>query len=239
MLNNTIKTGFKPSFWTANIMELFERLAYYGQMAILALFLSKELKFTPIQIGIITSVFGGLIYFLPIFAGALVDKFKFKKSFSLAFFVLAIGYFLMATTRITPFTSFYASTGINIFYIVLGILIFTAMGGSFIKPSVLGTISLTSSPQTKSIGYAIYYWLVNIGGALGPFIALFVRANIGMYAVYFVSSLSCTLMFLASLFIFKEPENNEISESIGFSQIIKNMLVVVTNLKFMIFLLIF
>ncbi|MDP4115697.1 MAG: MFS transporter, partial [Bacteroidota bacterium] len=105
--------------------------------------------------------------------------------------------------------------------------------------SVLGTISLTSSPQTKSIGYAIYYWLVNIGGALGPFIALFVRANIGMYAVYFVSSLSCTLMFLASLFIFKEPENNEISESIGFSQIIKNMLVVVTNLKFMIFLLIF
>jgi len=239
MLNNTIKTGFKPSFWTANIMELFERLAYYGQMAILALFLSKELKFTPIQIGIITSVFGGLIYFLPIFAGALVDKFKFKKSFSLAFFVLAIGYFLMATTRITPFASFYASTGINIFYIVLGILIFTAMGGSFIKPSVLGTISLTSSPQTKSIGYAIYYWLVNIGGALGPFIALFVRANIGMYAVYFVSSLSCTLMFLASLFIFKEPENNEISESIGFSQIIKNMLVVVTNLKFMIFLLIF
>ena len=239
MLNNNIKTGFKPSFWTANIMELFERLAYYGQMAILALFLSKELKFTPIQIGIITSVFGGLIYFLPIFAGALVDKFKFKKSFSLAFFVLAIGYFLMATTKLAPFEAFYSGLGINIFYIVLGILIFTAMGGSFIKPSVLGTISLTSSEHTKSIGYAIYYWLVNIGGALGPFIALFVRENIGMYAVYFVSALSCTLMFFASIFIFKEPENNEVSQNVNFGQIIKNMLVVVTNFKFMIFLIIF
>lgn len=239
MLNNTIKTGFKPSFWVANIMELFERLAYYGQMAVLAIFLSKELNFTPLQIGILTSVFGGLIYFLPIFAGALIDKFRFKKSFSFAFLILSIGYFLMGTTKIEPFASFYAGTGINIFYIVLGILIFTAIGGSFIKPSVLGTISLTSSPKTKSVGYAIYYWLVNIGGALGPFIAFFVRSNIGMFAVYFVSSLSCALMFLASIFIFKEPINSEMTESFGVAQIFKNMYAVVTNIKFMIFLFIF
>lgn len=218
-------------------MELFERLAYYGQATILSVFLRDHLKFDEVQAGQLSSIFGGLIYFLPIFAGALADKFGFKKAFSFAFFVLAIGYFLIGSTGMAAFSSWYENK--NLFPILSVILIFTAIGGSFIKPSVLGTVALTTTPETKSLGYAIYYWLVNMGAAIGPFLAYLVRDSFGIEFVYLVSSLSCALMFLVTIFIFKEPEAKLKEERESLLQVIKNLWTVVKNFKFMIFLLIF
>jgi len=232
-----LKTGFQPSFWVANGMELFERLAYYGQATILSVFLRDHLKFNEVQAGQLSSIFGGLIYFLPIFAGALADKFGFKKAFSFAFFVLAIGYFLIGSTGISAFSSWYENK--DLFPLLSLILIFTAIGGSFIKPSVLGTVALTTTPETKSLGYAIYYWLVNMGAAIGPFLAYLVRDSFGIEFVYLVSSLSCALMFLVTVFIFKEPEAKLNEERESIIQVIKNLWTVVKNIKFMIFLLIF
>ena len=98
---------------------------------------------------------------------------------------------------------------------------------------------MTSSPETKSLGYAIYYWLVNIGGATGPVIAYFVRDKFGIEFVYVVSALSCAAMLFVNFFFYKEVKDasNEIVESIGTK--LKNLVVVLANLKFMIFLLIF
>lgn len=218
-------------------MELFERLAYYGQATILSVFLRDHLRFSEVEAGQLSSLFGGLIYFLPIFAGALADKFGFKKAFSFAFFILAIGYFLIGSTGIEVFAGWYSDT--NLFLVLSIILIFTAIGGSFIKPSVLGTVALTSTSETKSLGYAIYYWLVNIGAAVGPFLAFLVRDSMGIEFVYLVSAISCTLMFLVTLFLFKEPPDKLEEQREGLLQVIKNLWKVVKNIRFMIFLLIF
>ena len=102
-----VSSQFHKSFWIANFMELFERLAYYGQATILSIFLRNTLKFNEIQAGQLSSIFGGLIYFLPIFAGALADKYGFKKAFSFAFFVLSIGYFLIGSTGMPAFSGLY------------------------------------------------------------------------------------------------------------------------------------
>jgi len=232
-----MKTRFQPSFWVANGMELFERLAYYGQATILSVFLRDHLRFDEVEAGQLSSIFGGLIYFLPIFAGALADKFGFKKAFSFAFFILAIGYFLIGSTGITSFAGWYSDT--NLFVILSFILIFTAIGGAFIKPSVLGTVALTTTSESKSLGYAIYYWLVNMGAALGPLLAYLVRDSIGIEYVYLVSALSCGLMFLVTLFFFKEPQAKIDEQRDSLLQVIKNLWTVVKNIKFMIFLLIF
>ncbi|MGE5496596.1 MAG: MFS transporter, partial [Syntrophothermus sp.] len=232
-----IKSGFQPSFWVANVMELFERIAYYGQATILSVFLRDHLKFNEVQAGQLSSIFGGLIYFLPIFAGALADRFGFKKAFSFAFFVLAIGYFMIGATGMQMFQGFFGHT--DLFPLLVMILIFTAIGGSFIKPSVLGTVALTSSRETKSIGYAIYYWLVNIGGAVGPLIAFFVRNSIGIQAVYVVSALSCALMFLSTILFYKEPQSDFDRNKTDPVQVMKNLLLVLKNVRFIIFLLIF
>ncbi len=236
-LKTQMKSGFQPTFWVANGMELFERLAYYGQATILSVFLRDHLKFDELEAGQLSSIFGGLIYFLPIFAGALADKFGFKKAFSFAFFILAIGYFLIGSTGITAFAGWYSDT--NLFVILSFILIFTAIGGAFIKPSVLGTVALTTTSESKSLGYAIYYWLVNMGAALGPLLAYLVRDSIGIEFVYLVSALSCALMFLVTLFFFKEPQAKLDEQRDTLLQVFKNLWTVVKNIKFMIFLLIF
>lgn len=232
-----LRTDFHPMFWVANGMELFERLAYYGQAVVLSVFLRDHLHFDEFQAGKLSSIFGGLIYFLPIFAGALADKYGFRKSFTFAFFILAIGYFLIGATGMPPFSDLIAKE--DLFWTLVAVLIFTAIGGSFIKPAVLGTVSKTTTPQSKSLGYAIYYMLVNVGGAVGPAIAFLVRDNIGISYVYLVSAVSCALMFFSTLIFFKEPGGVEDAPGGLLSEKISNLLYVLTNFRFMIFLLIF
>lgn len=232
-----IKNGFHPTFWIANGMELFERLAYYGQATVLSIFLRDHLHFTEFQVGQLSSVFGGLIYLLPIFAGTIADKFGFRRAFSFAFLVLAVGYFLIGSTGMDAFRGIYS--GLPMFWVLVPILILTAVGGSFVKPSVLGTVALTSKPETKSLGYAVYYWLVNIGAAIGPAIAFSVRSTYGIQYVYIVSSTSCLLMFFVNIAMYKEVkrEGVVVVETLGTK--FKNLILVLGNAKFMIFLLIF
>jgi len=232
-----IRTGFQKNFWIANGMELFERLAYYGQATVLSIFLRNSLHFSEIEAGQLSSVFGGLIYLLPIFAGTLADKFGFRKAFSIAFFVLAIGYFLIGSTGMEAFQPIYA--GLPLYWVLVVILVFTAIGGSFIKPSVLGTVAVTSTPETKSLGYAIYYWLVNIGGATGPVIAYFVRDKFGIEFVYVVSAVSCAAMLFVNLMFFKDIRDTSAEAAESMAVKFKNLFVVLGNMKFMIFLLIF
>ncbi|HTR81928.1 MAG TPA: MFS transporter [Bacteroidota bacterium] len=231
------KNGFHRTFWVANGMELFERLAYYGQATVLSIYLRDHLHFNEIESGEISSVFGGLMWLFPIVAGTLADKFGFKKAFSTAFSILAVGYFLIGSTGMEAFKTIY--NGLPMFWVLIAIFIFTAIGGSFVKPSVLGSVAATSKPETKSLGYAVYYWLVNIGGALGPAIAFFIRDKIGIEYVYLVSALSCTAMFFVNAALYKNVESGDtaVVESLGTK--FRNLVVVLSNARFMVFLLIF
>jgi POT family proton-dependent oligopeptide transporter len=232
-----VRDGFHRSFWVANGMELFERLAYYGQGTILSIFLRNHLHFTEVDAGAISSIFGGLIYFLPIFAGTIADKIGFRRSFAIAFSVLAIGYFLIGSTGMHAFEG--AFTGLPLFWVLIPFVIFTAMGGAFIKPSVLGTVAVTSKPETKSLGYAVYYWLVNIGALLGPVLANLVRREFGIEFVYLVSATSCALMLAVNLAFYKDVEDagGRVVETMGTKM--KNLVVVLGNGRFITFLLIF
>ena len=234
---NKLREGFHPTFWIANGMELFERLAYYGQATVLSIFLRDHLHFTEIESGQLSSIFGGLIYALPILGGTLADKFGFRRAFSLAFLILAIGYFLIGSTGMQAFAGIY--DGLPLYWTLVVILVFTAFGGSFIKPAVLGTVAVTTRADTKSLGYAIYYWLVNIGAAAGPAIAYFVRDSVGIEFVYLVSAISCALMFFVNISFYKEVKDEAGTETASLGEKLKNLVVVLRNGRFMVFLLIF
>jgi len=231
------KNDFHPTFWVANGMELFERLAYYGQQIIMVVYLRNTLHFNEQESGQLSGLFGGLIYLLPILGGTLADKFGYRKAFAAAFGILAIGYFLIGSVGMDLFQPIYS--GIPTYWLLVVFLIFTAFGGSFIKPSVLGTIAATSTKENKSLGYAIYYWLVNIGAAIGPTIAFFVRDSIGYQYVYVVSAISCAAMFIFNLIFYKEVKDktHEVVESLVDK--LKNLVLVLKNVRFMIFLFIF
>ena len=218
-------------------MELFERLAYYGQQIVFMIYLRNKLGFTESEAGQLSGIFGGLIYLLPILGGTLADKWGFRRAFNIAFSILALGYFLIGSVGMTAFAGVYSN--FNLYWLLMVFLVFTAFGGSFIKPSVLGTVALTSKEETKSLGFAVYYWLVNVGAMLGPTIAYFVRDSFGNAFVYMVSSLSCFSMLIVNLLLYKEVKSTQtvVVESLG--KKITNLFVVLANVKFMIFLLIY
>ena len=83
--------------------------------------------------------------------------------------------------------------------------VITAIGGSLIKPCIVGTVARTTTEASKSLGYSIYYTLVNIGGAIGPLLALPVRENLGIAYVLVMSSLTTFLLLVATLLFFREP----------------------------------
>ncbi|MBM4171428.1 MAG: peptide MFS transporter, partial [Ignavibacteria bacterium] len=54
------KSGFHPTFWVANVMELFERLAYYGQQIVFMIYMRNDLGFSEAEAGQLSGLFGGL-----------------------------------------------------------------------------------------------------------------------------------------------------------------------------------
>jgi proton-dependent oligopeptide transporter, POT family len=232
-----IRRGFEPAFWVANVTELFERVAYYGQAAVLAIFLHESLHLSTQQTGTLMGAFGFAVWFLPILGGSLADRFGFRNSLALAYLTLAAGYFLMGS--LTSGWMAPLRQALPLFWVVLLVLMIPALGPSVVKPVVAGTTARASSESVRSIGYSIYYTLVNIGGMLGPIVAFLVRRSLGIENVFRVSALFVLLMFFATLFFYKEPSRSGEQSVPTIMVALRNMLVVLSNLPFVAFLLIF
>lgn len=100
MLKLQIFKKYPSIFWVSNIIELFERYAWYGFYMGFGLFLvgSKEtgaMSFSPTEKGIIMGTGSMLLYFLPILTGAIADKIGYKKILFLAFLIYVSGFFMI------------------------------------------------------------------------------------------------------------------------------------------------
>src|SRR5579883_735649 len=232
-----IRRGFEPAFWVANTTELFERMAYYAQSAVLAIFLHESLHLSTEQTGTLMGVFGFAVWFLPILGGSLADRFGFRNSLAIAYLTLAVGYFLMGSLSANWLAPLRAA--LPLFWVVLLVLMVPALGPSVVKPCVAGTTARASTESVRSIGYSIYYTLVNIGGTLGPIVAFLVRRSLGIENVFRVSALFVFLMFFATLLFYKEPRHADEKPVPTVLAALGNMVVVLSNVRFITFLLIF
>ena len=230
-----IRTGFHPTFWVANTLELFERLAYYGSKSVLTVFLANKVGLNE-EAGFLAGLFNAVLYSLPIVAGVFVDKYGFKRTLMACFAIFCLGYFLIGLAGMEYGQALSDAIGKKNYVII--VLMLTAIGGSLIKPCVVGTVAKTSKPQSQALGFSIYYTLVNLGGAIGPMIAYFIRTDLGIEFVLVMSSITSLFLFFGAWFFFKEPEG-EASEPKTFAKVFSDMLLVFRNIKFMSFLLIF
>ena len=234
-----IRTGFERPFWVANSTELFERLAYYGATAVLAIYLSEQLHFSKELTGWMIGIFGFVVWFLPVLGGTLADRFGFRRALLFAYLVMTIGYFLLGSLSAPWMQAARRAVGDK--WLVLGILMIPALGPAVVKPCVAGTTARASAENVRSIGYSIYYTLVNVGGTLGPVMAWLVRKRLGlgMENVFRVSALSVFLMFCVTLVFFREPAQSGEQKVASVAAAIRNMFVVLGNLRFVLFLVIF
>lgn len=232
-----IREGFAPAFWVANVTELFERLAYYGAFASLANYLHASLGFPTEQTASLSGIFGGLVWFLAIVGGAVADRLGFRRALSAAYLILTCSYFLLGSigsSWMGPLRS-----AVPLFWIVLVILMLPALGISMVKPAVVGTTARTSKENVRSIGYSIYYTLVNVGGAAGPYVASVAHRHMGVQSVFRISAVCVFAMFFAVLLFFREPRVPGEIKTSSLSQTAKNLGTVLSNPRFMLFLAIF
>src|ERR1700675_1351909 len=232
-----IRDGFERPFWVANISELFERLSYYAAFASLARYLHETLSFPAAQATSLTGLFGGLVWFLAAFGGTLADRLGFRRSLSLAYFILSCSYFLLGSLGSSWLGPVRAA--VPLWLLVGFVLMLPALGIALVKPCVVGTTARASKENVRSIGYSIYYTLVNIGGAAGPYVASWVHQHMRVENVFRVAALSVFAMFFAVLLWFKEPRRSGEAQTESFGQAAQNFWTVVTNPRFMVFLLIF
>ncbi|MGA8152528.1 MAG: MFS transporter [Terriglobales bacterium] len=224
-----IRTGFELPFWVANISEIFERLSYYGAFASLALYLQERLNFSTEQTGTLTGIFGGMVWFLAIFGGAVADRMGFRRALATAYLILAAAYFLIGSIGSSWLAPVRNAVPLSLF--VGFILILPALGISMVKPCVVGTTARASKENVRTIGYSIYYTMVNIGGAAGPLVASWAHQRLGVENVYRVAALSVFAMFFFTLFFFREPRRTEGTPPASIATIAGNFCTVLGNYR--------
>jgi proton-dependent oligopeptide transporter, POT family len=221
---------YNAIFWASNVIELFERWAWYGFYMAFALYLVNSgdtgaLGFTQAQKGIIMGTGSMLLYFLPLFTGAVADKLGYKKMLLLAFSLYFSGYFMLM--------SFHS------FGLIFFAFLWTCTGGAFFKPIISAMIARNTDSETSSIGFGIFYMMVNIGGFIGPFLAGIVL-NKSWNFVFALSMAAIGLNFFITLFFFHDPVNREEKRKVFKSivQALRNIGETLVNWKYLLFLVI-
>ena len=224
---------FPQTFWVANLIELFERWAWYGFYMLFANYLTGSLddgglQFSNNEKALIMGAGTGILYFLPVLTGAIADRYGYKKILILSF-IIYISAFLMLPI--------FTSVG-GVFFI----FIYLAIGAALFKPIISATIAKTTTDETASIGFGIFYMMVNVGAFFGPLVTLLFKGD--FESVFYVSAAIISLNFIMLLF-YKEPKQVKAvgdgeKKSLGatFKEIFVNMSSIVKDPSFIVFLVI-
>ena len=195
---------FPQTFWVANTLEIFERMAWYGFFAVSSLYITGAvgeggLGFTDEDRGVLQGVVTFFLYLFPVVTGALADRYGFKKMLIAAFIVLIPAYYLLGQLKSFP-----------TFFLVFMLV---AIGAAMFKPVIIGTVSKTTSEKTSSLGFGIFYMMVNIGGFVGPIVAGIVRGWSWEY-VFFASAGWILVNLIILIIFYKEPPRKDGSSDV-------------------------
>lgn len=154
--------AFGRSFWMLNSIEAFERLAYFGIRSVVPLYIMQAtepggLHLTAMHKGTIYAWWAVFQSFLPIVTGGIADRYGYKRILAMAITMNVIGYVMMANLH--DYVGFFA-----------GILVL-ATGTAFFKPALQGSIAQNLTKKNSSVGWGIFYWVVNVGAVTAPIIA--------------------------------------------------------------------
>ena len=237
------KPKFPATFWTANTIELFERAAYYSMASFMVIYLKESLGMTPSFATFLNgTVLWGIIYFMPILSGTLADKFGFKRSLSISFVLISLGYFVMGNVqRLWPgLIGKGAAEAVDFTVpVVLGAVLI-AIGGSIVKPCIAGTIQKTAGTRA-TLAFGVFYMVINIGSITGRSVSYFIRTSLGIPAIFTYAATSFALIgLLVTLLIYREPEyvsdgikDGQTVQKRTLGQALAGIFVVLGNVKFL------
>ena len=212
------RTPFPPVFWVANIIEVLERFAYYGIYFGFGIYMT-HLGYSRDQLGIVQSIFLLLSYITPIISGTFADRYGFKKVLIVAYLAYLPSILLLMFTK--------SFSGIALTMLSIG------LAAGIFKPLILGTIRAATDRTNTTVGFGIFYAMVNIGGSFGPIVAGRLRAISWNYA-FMAAAISIGVMLLITILFYKEPPRQ--IEGVTLGQKFRDIGVALSDLKFLLFL---
>ena len=227
-----MRSKFQRNFWVAIVMEFFERGAYYGVLSVLSVYLvagamDGGLGFSKMQAGTIMGTIQPLLYFLPIIAGGIADRYGYRKILFFAFACITVGY---------------ALTGVFTNYgLVFTSLILMAIGAGFFKPVISGTIAKSTDETNSTLGFGIFYWSINLGAFLFPLFLIPNLKAMGYEYIFYMAACVGLILLLINTFFYKEPislrDPDTPQKSVG--ETLLGILTVLKDFKFIIFILLY
>jgi dipeptide/tripeptide permease len=212
------RTVFPPVFWVANLVEVLERFAYYGIYFGFGIYM-ESLGYSKGELGIIQSVFLAISYITPVISGTFADRYGFKKVLIISYLAYLPSILLLILTK--------SFSGIALTMLSIG------LAAGIFKPLISGTVRAVTDKTNKTLGFGIFYAMVNVGGSFGPIVAGKLRAISWDYAFY-AAAASILLMLVITIFFYKEPERE--IEGTTLKRKFKDIGVALSDLKFSAFL---
>ncbi len=215
--------SFPATFWVANTMEIFERMAWYGFYAVSSLYITGPretggLGFTSEQRGAIQAIIPFLLYLMPVLTGALADRYGYKRMFIVAYVGMVVFYYALGQFKSLP--GFLAA-----FFCV-------AVAAAIFKPVVVGTVARVTGEHNSRLGFGIFYMMVNIGGFVGPIVAGMLRGLSWDY-VFLASSAWALVNLVIVILFYREPTSEAGSATRrSLAQVLANTYEVLGNLRF-------
>jgi len=185
-------------FWVIGGMEMIERMAYYGVRAVSSLYVTRAKS--DGGLGISMATFGTLLFMwsmiqsgVSVFVGGIADRYGAKKTIIFATTFQCLGYLTMAS--FPTYWGFFC-----------GVMLL-AFGTAVFKPGIQGSLIRSCTRRNSSVAWGLFYQIVNIGGWIGPLIALHMR-QISWSLVFFINAgiICCNFLFLLA---FREQGNTE------------------------------
>jgi POT family proton-dependent oligopeptide transporter len=158
---------FGRAFWTLNTIEMWERLAFYNLRVMAPIYIMQAdnpggLHLTAGDKGTIYAWWAAFQSLLPIVTGGFADRFGYKRTLGFALALMMVGYVMIAFLRDVSFVNNYGG-------FFAGILVL-ATGTAFFKPSLQGLIAHNLDKENSSVGWGIFYWVVNVGAFVGHYL---------------------------------------------------------------------
>jgi POT family proton-dependent oligopeptide transporter len=212
------RTPFPKVFWVANSIEVLERFAYYGIYFGFGIYMS-HLGYSRAQLGIVQSIFLFFSYGIPVISGTFADRFGFKKVLIVSYLAYLPSILLLILTK--------TFSGIALTMLSIG------LAAGIFKPLIAGTVRAVTDKTNKTLGFGIFYAMVNVGGSFGPIVAGKLRAVSWNYA-FLAAAIAISVMLLFTIFFYKEPKRE--IEGVTLGQKLKDIAVAFSDLKFAVFI---
>lgn len=165
-------TGHPKGLYVLFATEMWERFAYYGMRALLALYMGKALLMSKETSSLIYGNYTSLVYLTPLLGGYLADRYwGNRRSILTGGLMMAAGQFALfgsASMYLAGQTA-PSTAQLGLFILGLTLMIF---GNGFFKPNISSMVgSLYSKGDARvDAAYTIFYMGINLGAFFSPLV---------------------------------------------------------------------